>query len=152
MTRIGANLRVGSILLVVAFALSGLIFYGLARLVAEDAVAGETEEADGGVVPGAGGEPVRVTLVARDIKFDKRTITVAAGADVTVVLQNQDAGVLHNFAVYTNRAATQRVFVGEIFAGVATREESFKAPSTPGNYFFRCDVHPDTMTGTFVVR
>ena len=28
----------------------------------------------------------------------------------------------------------------------------FDAPERPGNYFFRCDVHPDTMTGTFRVQ
>ena len=29
---------------------------------------------------------------------------------------------------------------------------SFTAPSTPGRYFFRCDVHPTLMTGFLVVN
>jgi len=33
----------------------------------------------------------------------------------------------------------------------ATTTYTFTAPSTPGTYFFRCDVHPETMTGQFIV-
>jgi plastocyanin len=35
--------------------------------------------------------------------------------------------------------------------GPTTTTYTFTAPSTPGSYFFRCDVHPTQMTGTFVV-
>jgi plastocyanin len=34
---------------------------------------------------------------------------------------------------------------------VSTTTYTFEAPD-PGEYFFRCDVHPVDMTGTFVVR
>jgi hypothetical protein len=30
--------------------------------------------------------------------------------------------------------------------------EKFTAPSTPGTYYFHCDVHPDQMNGTFIVQ
>jgi len=41
----------------------------------------------------------------------------------------------------------------ELQVGTGPRqvEYGFVAPTAPGNYFFRCDVHPDQMTGTFVV-
>jgi plastocyanin len=107
------------------------------------------EAADGPTTPGG---PVNVTIVSRGLAFDKRTINASAGADFTVVQDNQDAGVLHNIAFYTNRNAANKIFVGELFAGPGRRTETFKAPSSPGNYFFRCDAHPDQMTGTFVVK
>jgi hypothetical protein len=71
---------------------------------------------------------------------------------VTIVFDNQDAGVLHNVAFYTNNRATQQIFVGEVFPGPMVKQESFTAPGVAGNYYFRCDVHPDAMNGTFSVR
>jgi len=82
--------------------------------------------------------------------FDKATITVPAGADVTVVFNNKDR-VPHNVAVYETKAAAKAIFVGEVFTGPKTINYRFTAPSIPGTYFFRCDVHPATMTGDFVV-
>jgi plastocyanin len=67
-----------------------------------------------------------------------------------VVFTNKDR-VPHNVAFYETKAATKEIFVGEVFSGPKTISYHFTAPSTPGTYFFRCDVHPTTMTGDFVV-
>jgi plastocyanin len=64
---------------------------------------------------------------------------------------NKDADVPHNFALYTDTTSSKMIFSGEIFKGVKTMTYTFTAPSIPGNYFFRCDVHPTVMFGTFVV-
>ncbi|HXF57206.1 MAG TPA: cupredoxin domain-containing protein [Actinomycetota bacterium] len=109
---------------------------------------GKEEERAGG---GAGGRVERITLVAQELAFDQAELTVTAGARVQLTLDNRDQGVPHNFALYTDESASQAIFVGEVFAGPATREYTFEAPE-PGTYFFRCDVHPTQMTGTFVVR
>ncbi len=93
---------------------------------------------------------VTIDLVAQNMAFDKRTITVPAGAAVTINFDNKD-NIPHNFALYTNSSASTKVFVGTIITSTKTTY-TFTAPSTPGNYFFRCDVHPTTMTGTFVVE
>jgi cytochrome c oxidase subunit II len=95
---------------------------------------------------------VMIDLTARNIAFDKSTITVPAGASVTVTFNNKDNNVPHNFAVYTDSSATKSIFVGQVVTGPKTISYTFTAPAAPGNYFFRCDVHPALMTGTFVVQ
>ena len=82
--------------------------------------------------------------------FDKGTITVPAGANVTIDFDNRDSAP-HNFALYTNSSASTSIFVGDVISS-STITYTFTSPNTPGNYFFRCDVHPFTMTGTFVVE
>ncbi len=90
--------------------------------------------------------------MAQNIAFNMSTITVKAGAPVTVNFNNMDSGIPHNFAVYTNSAATQSIFVGQVVTGPATMTYNFTAPATPGTYFFRCDIHPTIMTGQFIVQ
>jgi len=89
------------------------------------------------------------TIVAENIQFDLQTITAPATSEVEVTLDNRDPGVPHNFAVYTDESASQSIFVGEIFPGPDQRTETFTTPEA-GDYFFRCDVHPN-MSGTFTV-
>ncbi len=98
-----------------------------------------------------GNNTVVINLQAKNIAFNKTTITVPAGATVLVHFYNDDAGIYHNFAVYTNSAATTPIFKGQLIQGVSMITYTFTAPSTPGNYWFRCDVHPTIMYGTFTV-
>jgi plastocyanin len=98
------------------------------------------------------GQSVTIDLVARSMAFDKSTITVPAGAQVTLNFDNQDSGIPHNFAAYTNSSASTSIFVGQTITGPKTITYTFTAPTTPGNYFFRCDVHPTSMTGKFIVQ
>jgi plastocyanin len=93
----------------------------------------------------------QLTLTAKNIAFDQSTLTAPHGSTVTLTFVNNDAGVPHNFALYTDSSASTSIFKGAIVTGVTTTTYTFTAPSTPGTYFFRCDVHPETMTGTFVV-
>jgi plastocyanin len=143
-------LVLGVIVFLVFLVGGGAAMYALAPLVDSDTAATEAVADDGGSTTPGG--PVNVTLVARNLAFDKRTITASPGVDVTVTLDNQDAGVLHNVSFYTNRSASTKIFVGELKAGVTQSVEKFKSPGSAGNYFFRCDAHPDQMTGTFVVK
>jgi len=99
----------------------------------------------------AGGEAAIVDLTADALAFDTSTITVPAGAEVMVNFDNQDDGILHNFAVYTDSSATEAIFVGDTVTGPGVITYTFTAPSEPGTYFFRCDVHPE-MNGDFVVE
>ena len=97
------------------------------------------------------GQSVTINLTAQNIAFDKSSITVTAGASVTVVFNNKDAGIPHNLAIYDSPALNTTIFRGPVIAGPATATYQFTAPTTPGTYFFRCDVHPTTMTGSFIV-
>jgi plastocyanin len=97
-----------------------------------------------------GGSPVTINLVAKGMAFDTKTITVPAGAAVTINFNNQDT-VPHNFSLFTDSTATPpALFQGQIVKA-ATITYTFTAPTTPGTYFFRCDIHPTIMTGSFIV-
>jgi len=111
----------------------------------------QQQGSSGNVTPPTGAE-VMIDLTAQNIAFSLSTITVPPGISVMVNFNNKDAGVPHNFAVYTTSAATDKIFIGQIITGPATTTYTFTAPSTPGNYFFRCDVHPTQMTGTLIVK
>jgi plastocyanin len=100
--------------------------------------------------PSTGGNTITVT--AAGMAFDTSTITVSAGAHVTITFINNDSGIPHNIAFYTSSSATTVIYKGKTTTGVATITYTFDAPTTPGTYFFRCDVHPNTMTGEFIVK
>src|SRR4030042_3272348 len=99
---------------------------------------------------GSASKNITISLSAQNLTFDKTTITVPAGANVTVVFNNKEV-IPHNLAVYETRAATKVVFQGKVITGPTIIEYNFTAPEKPGTYFFRCDIHPTTMTGSFVV-
>lgn len=113
--------------------------------------AGEGQGAANATGGASGSGSTTISLIAKNIAFDKKTITVPAGANVVVNFDNQDAGVPHNFAAYTDSSASNAIFIGQIINGPKTTTYTFTAPSKPGTYFFRCDVHPTTMTGQLIV-
>lgn len=96
-------------------------------------------------------QSVTITLIAQNFSFDKNTISAPASANVTIHFINKDS-VQHNFAAYETSAVQKSIFVGQIITGpTATIDYKFIAPSTPGTYFFRCDIHPSMMNGSFIV-
>jgi plastocyanin len=100
--------------------------------------------------PSSPGETV-LQLTAQNVAFDQRALTASAGGSVTIQFDNKDAGVLHNFALYTDSSASQKIFSGDLSTGPEVVNYTFDAPA-PGTYYFRCDVHPDTMNGSFTVK
>ncbi|HEX5370017.1 MAG TPA: cupredoxin domain-containing protein [Dehalococcoidia bacterium] len=146
MPKAGINMKLGLVLFIVAFGIAAPSLYGLSQLVKVDEVA-----ATGGPAVATGG-PTTVDISAQSLQFDKHSMTVSAGQPVTINFNNKDAGVSHNIAVYTNKSASSKIFGGDLDAGPKTLTYNFTAPSTPGTYYFRCDVHPDTMNGEFIVQ
>jgi plastocyanin len=98
-------------------------------------------------------QTVEIAAVPR-IKFDKDTITVKAGSQVTLKFTNNDTGVPHNWAAYTDSTASTLITGAKTATctGPCEEEITFTAPDQPGDYFFRCDIHPTAMTGTLVVQ
>ncbi|HNV38098.1 MAG TPA: cupredoxin domain-containing protein [Methanoculleus sp.] len=94
---------------------------------------------------------VTIDIVSVNMAFDLDTITVPAGAEVTINLDNQDVGIPHNVSFYTDSSAAETIFVGDLITGPDKVTQTFTAPAEPGSYYFQCDVHP-FMNGTFVVE
>jgi len=90
----------------------------------------------------------KLALVASGIAFDSSCLAVPAGKPFTISFQNEDAGIPHNVAIYSDSTS---LFVGEVFPGPDGR--TYRVPALdPGTYSFRCDVHPTQMFGTFIVK
>jgi len=111
-----------------------------------------TPTATGNVTPSptaAAGTTVNIS--ADNLAFDTDTITVPAGAEVTMVFDNQDGGIPHNVAVYDSPLRAEQIFVGDVITGPAEITYTFMAPEEPGTYYFQCDIHP-SMNGDFIVE
>jgi cytochrome c oxidase subunit 2 len=108
-------------------------------------------KAGGGAANGEAPAATTLQIVAQDLLFDRDALQGPPDQPFAVELDNRDEGTMHNFSVYTDASAQQALFVGDIFPGVEAR--TFQVPALEsGEYFFRCDVHPTTMTGTLRVR
>lgn len=98
---------------------------------------------------GADGK-ISLDIVAKGIAFDTNCLVAPANEPFTINFDNQDAGVQHNVAGFTDSSATTVLFRGDIITGIA--KTTYKVDALkPGSYYFHCDVHPTTMTGTLAV-
>lgn len=100
---------------------------------------------------GGGGEKAGapVSISAQGIAFDTAELSLPAGGEALIAFDNQDQGIPHNVAIYTEQGGDP-IFQGEIITGPASTEYRFPAPQ-PGTYYFQCDVHPPQMNGSVVV-
>ena len=94
--------------------------------------------------PPAGGGAVNIRVRAFGLAYDRSSLSLTAGASVTLTLQNDDTAVPHDIAFSFGPAT-------ETCAGPCTRSIRFTAPA-PGTYSFKCNTHPDIMTGSVSVR
>ena len=101
--------------------------------------------------PAATGQAQELRIVGRENRFDVETLAAPAGEEVTIVFDNRDRGIPHNIAVYrTGPPAKDQVAATELEAGPTTQR--LRVPALePGRYFYQCDAHPTTMTGTLMV-
>ncbi|MFN2483594.1 MAG: cytochrome c oxidase subunit II [Candidatus Limnocylindria bacterium] len=121
--------------------------------VASGASAVASPEGSGSAFPGASAgaspaAPTTLTLSAQDIQFSTDQLCAPAGQPLTLTFENLDDGVDHNVSISREG---RDVFTGEVFAGPGVREYSIPALQ-PGQYEFRCDVHPEAMRGTLTVQ
>ena len=95
-----------------------------------------------------------VEVIALALAFNLKEITVNSGGQVRIRLDNRDATIDHNIAFSKSSTDTTLVSPGSrgiTFKGPGVDDTVFDVPAA-GSYFFRCDVHPTVMTGTFTVR
>jgi plastocyanin len=98
-------------------------------------------------------EPNGTTLAiaAQNVAFSTDCLAAPAGKAFTIAFDNKDPGVPHNISIYTDESASTALFTGDLVSGPA--KATYRVPALDaGTYFFRCDVHPTTMTGAFIVR
>ncbi|MBF6601180.1 MAG: cupredoxin domain-containing protein [Dehalococcoidia bacterium] len=119
------------------------------------AASGTTTAAPSGTgTSGAAGGSVSLQLATPDdTRFDKSTLTVSPGAKVTLTYTNSSE-LPHNWHLFNgNSASGETIAKTDIKSGPNdVQTVTFTAPTTPGQYFFRCDVHPQQMTGFLVVQ
>lgn len=104
--------------------------------------------------PAEPAEPAEVEITAKGLAFDRKELSVPSGVPAVIVLDNQDADQ-HNLSVYPNaevgRTQQNQLFKGTLFPGPATRRYRLNA-LPPGAYYFQCDIHVTTMSGTLTAE
>ncbi len=103
----------------------------------------------GGETPTVGGAAAEIKMLP-GITFDTAELTIAADADVTVTADNTDG--THNFAVYTSDPGEGGELIGETEIQTAPFVDTVTLNLPAGEYFFRCEVHPNIMTGTLIAQ
>jgi hypothetical protein len=99
--------------------------------------------------PPTAGDHLQIT--ARNISWNTNCLAVTQGQPFSITVQNLDAGIDHNFAIYDTPSRTKQLFSVPKFAGVATK--TFDIPAIkPGSYYFQCNVHGPAMSGVFIVK
>jgi plastocyanin len=116
-----------------------------------DAAAGETPDAAADDVPGGGATSAEVQMVAGPA-FSPRELTVAAGADVEITAENTTG--FHSFAVYESESAAEggEDAIAETEACSSPCTDSVTVNLAAGEHFFRCEVHPNIMTGAILAE
>ena len=147
--------QIASIGLVAAAVLTGGALFAVIH---EDDGEATAEEPSAAVSPAAGETPaappadnIFAVVMIPTIQFDTDEITLPADTEVTISADNQDTGIPHNWAIYTDDTASDLIALTDICAAPCLDEVTFTAPP-PGEYFFRCDVHPIQMVGTVIVE
>lgn len=83
--------------------------------------------------------------------FDQDCLASPMGEAFTVELTNDDSAP-HNLSIYRDSSAAEAFFQGDILNPGESLTYEVDAIGEEGQFFFRCDLHPTTMTGTFVVQ
>jgi plastocyanin len=97
----------------------------------------------------SGGPSGALTVVGKNVKFEQTSLQASAG-QVTIQFENQDSGVPHNIHFFKGTDATgDSVGATDVHTGPAT--DTLTLTLDEGTYFYHCDIHPTTMTGTLTV-
>lgn len=103
----------------------------------------------GGVPECPAGTDTITVCAFDDQAFVPDHLQLPASEPVELAFDNRDGGVQHNVAIYRDESAEESLFVGDLIAGAETVTYDVP-PLDPGEYYFRCDVHPQ-MDGSVEV-
>jgi plastocyanin len=123
------------------------IFIGAALLLTGGTIWAALYEEEGGGGPES---PENYILMIDGLKFNKNEMHIPPNVDVPIVADNQEAQVSHNWAAYADDSVSELLFGTEICPGPCT--EVVTVNLDVGEYYYQCDVHPTTMTGTLFVE
>jgi plastocyanin len=102
------------------------------------------------VASGSGTIGAVLQETAEALSFGTTTLRAPADTPFTITFDNQAPGVPHNIAIYRDSTASERLFYGKMTTGPQTIDYHVSALPA-GEYFFRCESHPQAMTGTLQV-
>lgn len=114
----------------------------------------------GGVVAATEGEraferhagDASATEVARGTAFLEQDLVVETETErVRIRFVNEDVDVIHNIAFFTDDSAKEQVYFGGALLSTGEVTYTFAVPGA-GEYFYRCEFHPEQMTGTLTVE
>jgi plastocyanin len=91
---------------------------------------------------------IDLEIAALNVVFDKNCLVAPADEAFTITFDNQEA-VPHNIAVFEEQGGAL-IDGTEVATGPVVQELRME-PLPADSYFFHCDVHPTTMTGTLAV-
>lgn len=113
---------------------------------------GGVEGTAGGGGEAPAGPPVTAAEIraVRSIRFDQRQLVIAAGQDVTIHFVNEDTGVAHDFTIWRDRTANERLAGTRVCT--ASCDETITVNLPAGQYYFNCTIHPQQMTGTLIAQ
>jgi plastocyanin len=103
------------------------------------------------VASGSGTVGAVLQQTADALSFGTTTLRAQADTPFTITFDNPAPGVQHNVSIYRDSTAAESLYVGKVITGPQSIDYHVSALPA-GSYFFRCDVHPQAMTGTLVVR
>lgn len=106
-----------------------------------------TTVSSGGRQPGDG----ELRVVGQNLRFDVEKLSAPAGTTFTIVFNNRDQGVPHNLALYRSGPPANGAIANTPTRPGPETQRLAVSPLEAGRYFYQCDVHPMTMTGTLVV-
>ena len=91
-----------------------------------------------------------VSVTATGTKFNTQCLAAPANQAFTISLDNKDP-LPHNIAILESHSATTTMAKLEVFQGPGVQTINV-GPLRPGTYAFHCEVHPQAMSGVFVVK
>jgi len=136
----------GSVVRLIAPVFAAFLIAAALSFACSDDDGGDGNEAQGG---GISGEET-LTLTARGTTFTTNLLAAPPEREMTFEFVNDTDGVRHNVAIFRTEFGGEPFFRIDPVVGKQTVQAEFTTPAI-GNYYYRCEIHPEAMRGDLVV-